>query len=163
CPEHYYYTLVEAASRFNPHFLVVGLYSNDFGEDVNVLKGDGDWTEEKFWLLRIVWYCRGHGITCLFAPVPCEGQLVGLRNSGNYPGQASNLSQLPGRLFLDTTDVFVDEDLKVRTPWNPGGGRLHGRSHLYNGDLGDGHLSPAGAALWGRNVARRLALLLSKE
>ena len=37
CPEHYYYTLVEFIDRFRPRFVVVGLYSNDFGEDADVL------------------------------------------------------------------------------------------------------------------------------
>src|SRR5262249_4333618 len=50
CPEHYYYTLVECAKRFPPQFVVVGLYSNDFGEDGDVLYGKGDWEEEKYWL-----------------------------------------------------------------------------------------------------------------
>ena len=163
CPEHYYYTLVECVNRFPPQFVVVGVYSNDFGEDADVLLGQGDWDEEKYWLRLIVWHCRSRGIPCLVAPVPCELQLKGVRNAGHYPGEVANLMQLPGIWFCDTTDAFIDADLKVRRPWNPGGGRLNGRSHLYNGDLGDGHLSPTGAARWAKIVAQRLALLLEKN
>jgi hypothetical protein len=163
CPEHYYYTLVECGERFSPQFIVVGLYSNDFGEDADVLHGQGDWDEEKYWLRQIVWYCRARHILCLVAPVPCEIQLKGLRSAGHYPGKVANLMELPGIWFCDSTDAFIDADLKVRPRSNPGGDRLNGRSHLYNGDLGDGHLSPTGAALWAKIVARRLALLLEKD
>jgi hypothetical protein len=162
CPEHYYYTLCEFADRFRPRFVVVGLYSNDFGEDVDVMHGDGDWLEQKHWLELILRHCRGRGIICLFAPVPCEGQLAGPRNQGHYPGQVSNITGISGRLFCDAADAFIDEDLKVRTQENSRGATPSGRSHLYNGRLGDGHLSPEGAALWGKVVARRLALLIGQ-
>jgi hypothetical protein len=65
-------------------------------------------------------------------------------------------------LFCDAADAFIDEDLKVRTLENSRGATPSGRSHLYNGRLGDGHLSPEGAALWGKVVARRLALLIGQ-
>jgi hypothetical protein len=163
CPEHYYYTLVECGERFSPQFIVVGLYSNDFGEDDDVLFGRGDWDEEKYWLRLIIWYCRVRGIRCVVAPVPCELQLRGMRNAGQYPGKVADLMQLAGVMFCDSTDAFIDADLKVRRPSNPGGNRLNGRSHLYNGDLGDGHLSSTGAAVWAQIVARRLALLLEND
>jgi hypothetical protein len=164
CPEHYYYTLREFGERFRPAFVVVGLYSNDFGEDAQVLNGQGDWSEQKHWLNMIVAYCRSRGMVCLIAPVPCEVQLLGERKAGNYPGQVSNITSVPGRWFCDATDAFIDEDLKFRPAWHPAGvTATYGRCHLYNADLGDGHLSPRGAAIWGNVVARRLALLLSKE
>jgi hypothetical protein len=163
CPEHYYYTLKEFIDRFRPRFVVVGLYSNDFGEDADVLRGDGDFVEEKHWLNLIVRHCRTRGALCVIAPVPCEVQFLGVRNQGNYPGQVSNNTNVPGRWFCDPTDAFVDEDLKFRPPWNPTGNLMNGRCHLYNGELGDGHLSPAGAALWGKFVAHRVALLLAEE
>jgi hypothetical protein len=164
CPEHYYYTLLELTDRFRPQFVVVGLYSNDFGEDAQVLNGEGDWTEGKHWLNLIVRYCRAREILCLIAPVPGEGQLDGERNAGNYQGQVSNIANVPGRWFCDPTDAFIDEDLLFRPPWKPAGVTgAYGRCHLYNGGLGDGHLSPRGAALWAKIVARRLALLLRKE
>jgi hypothetical protein len=39
-----------------------------------------------------------------------------------------------------------------------GGGPSH--SPLYNGHIGDSHFSPKGATLWGKALARRVALLL---
>ena len=72
CPEHYYFTLREFVDRFRPRFVVVGLYANDFGEDDDVLRGQGDWVEEQHWLDLIVRYCFARGIRCLIAPVPCE-------------------------------------------------------------------------------------------
>ena len=163
CPEHYYYTLKEFADRFRPRFVVVGLYSNDFGEDVDVVSGQGDWAEEKHWLHLILAHCRSRGIRCLFAPVPCEGQITGVRTEGNYPGQVSNLVSVAGRWFCDPTDAFIDEDLTFRLPGKSGVKTLNGRSHLYNARLGDGHLSPAGTAVWGKFVAHRLALLIRNE
>ncbi len=163
CPEHYYYTLKEYIGRFRPRFVVVGLYSNDFGEDGDVLTGRADWREEEHWLNLIVRLCRSHNARCLFAPVPCEIQLIGTRNQGNWPGGASNITRTSGRNFCDPTEAFIEEDLKFRPPWNPRGITRGGRCHLYNGDLGDGHLSPAGTALWGKVVARRLAQLIAKE
>ena len=98
------------------------------------------------------------------APVPCEGQLLGPRNMGHYQGLVSNITGLPGRLFCDPTDDFVEEDLLFRPSWNMGGETgAFGRCQLYNGRLGDGHLSPRGAAVWANCVAKRLALLLRKE
>ncbi len=158
-PEHYYFTLREFADRFRPGFVVVGLYSNDFGEDAEVLRGEGDWTEGAHWLELILRFCRARQIVCLFAPVPCESQIVGPRNQGNYPGQVSIITGISGRYFCDSTDAFIDEDLKVRPPRILSGRRCH----LFNGHLGDGHLSRDGAALWGRVVAHRLALLFGKQ
>jgi hypothetical protein len=163
CPEHYYYTLKEYIGRFRPRFVVVGLYSNDFGEDGDVLSGRADWREAEHWLNLIVRLCRSHGALCLFAPVPCEIQLIATRNQGHWPGGAANLTGASGRNFCDPTEAFIEEDLKFRPPWNARGIVRGGRSHLYNADLGDGHLSPAGTALWGKVVARRLAQLIAKE
>jgi hypothetical protein len=163
CPEHYYYTLREYIERFRPRFVVVGLYANDFGEDGDVLQGRADWNEEEHWLNLIVRQCRTHNALCLFAPVPCEIQLIGTRNEGYWPGGVSTITGTSGRNFCDPTEAFIEEDLKFRPPWNPRGITLGGRCHLYNGDLGDGHLSPAGSALWGKVVARRLAQLIARE
>ena len=154
CPEHYYYTLREFLDRFRPQFVVVGVYSNDFGEDPEVLQGVGDWAEGEHWFTLITRQCRGRGIVCMFAPVPFEGQFIGLRKQGYYPGQVANIANVSGRWFCDTTDAFIEEDLKYRPPWKSMGITKTGRCHLYNGDLGDGHLSPAGAAVWGKAVAR---------
>ena len=44
-PEQYYYTLLEYAGRFPPHFVVISIFANDFGEYEEVLHGKGDWDE----------------------------------------------------------------------------------------------------------------------
>ena len=159
CPEHYYNTLRAYADRFRPRFVVVGLYANDFGEEPEVFRGEGDWAEGGYWLDKILQLCRSRGILCLIAPVPCQGQLTGARNEGYYPGQVANITRIGGNRFCDPTDEFVNENLKLQRDRRTSSGQ----SPLYNGHLGDGHLSPRGAALWGRVVARRLALLLANE
>ena len=156
CPEHYYNTLRDFADRFRPRFVVVAVYINDFGEEPEVLRGEGDWIEEKYWLEKILQHCRARNVLCLIAPVPCQGQLTGTRSAGHYPGQVANITRVAGALFRDPTDDFINENLKLqRTDADAAS-----QSPLYNGRLGDGHLSPAGCALWGRVVAERLALLL---
>jgi hypothetical protein len=159
CPEHYFHTLRAYADRFRPRFVVLGLYANDFGEEPEVFRGAGDWTEGQYWLDQILQLCRSRGILCLIAPVPCQSQIIGTRNEGHYPGQVANITRVSGNLFCDPTDEFVNENLKLRRE-HP---TTSSQSALYNGHLGDGHLSPRGAALWGRVVARRLALLLAIE
>ena len=113
-PEHYYYTLVSYVDRFRPRFVVVGIYSNDFGEDIDVLRAQGDWIEGKYWLDRILQTCRENKILCVIAPVPCETQLIGPRNSGHYPGQVANVTKIAGPYFCDPTEAFLDKDLRLR-------------------------------------------------
>ncbi len=160
CPEHYYYTLKAYADSFCPGFVVLGVYSNDFGEDPEVLSGKADWAEGRYWIERITQLCRSRGVMCLVAPVPCQSQLSGPRSEGHYPGQVANMTGVIGPNFCDVTDAFVDEDLRLRRAMTSGQYALAGPSPLYNGRLGDGHLSPLGAELWGRLVAHRLALIL---
>ena len=35
-PEQYYYSLIAFADRFRPHFVVVSLFTNDFGDGIDV-------------------------------------------------------------------------------------------------------------------------------
>ncbi len=57
-PEQYYYSLVAFADRFRPHFVVVSIFANDFGEANEVTKGGGDWVEGKYWLDQILSFAR---------------------------------------------------------------------------------------------------------
>jgi hypothetical protein len=41
-PEQYYYTLIGFAERFAPHFAIVSICENDFGNPFEVLNGQGD-------------------------------------------------------------------------------------------------------------------------
>ena len=56
-PEQYYYSLLAFADRFSPHFVVVSVFANDFGEGNEVWHGKGDWDEGKYWLDRIAQLC----------------------------------------------------------------------------------------------------------
>ena len=40
--EQYYFTLVEYGRGFRPHFVVVSVCPNDFGDEFEVVKGAGD-------------------------------------------------------------------------------------------------------------------------
>ena len=157
-PEHYYHTLVAFAERFRPHGVIVALFANDFGEEVDVFGGRGDWPEGKYWLDKILWHCLRRNIPCVLAPVPSERQIVGPGHLGDYPGQISNITGVSAEFFCDPTPEFVTEDLRINL--EAGRSSKLGGSLLYNGALGDNHLSPRGAELWGRIVARRVALIL---
>jgi hypothetical protein len=162
-PEHEYHALRAYAERFRPRFVIVATFVNDFGEEAAVLRGEGDWVEPAHWLEKIQEYCRSKGILCLFAPVPWEGQLRGLRNSGDYPGRVANIARADGPYFCDATEAFVGENLVIQAELRRAGRPMPERTPLYNGALGDGHFSPRGSALWGRFVAERLALLLGQR
>jgi hypothetical protein len=160
-PEQYYHTLREYGDRFHPHFVVVSVCPNDFGDAYSVLEGrhGGDWAEARYWLAKIQQFCRSRQVPCLLVAVPFEAQVLAHRNQGHYPGQAANIWNESGLLYLDPTDFFVDEHLRLmaeairndrRPPTSP----------LFNGHLHDAHFSPKGAALWGQVVGRRLVSLL---
>ncbi len=162
-PEHEYHALRAFAERFRPRFVVVATFVNDFGLEADVLRGEGDWVEPAYWLEKIQEYCRSKGILCLLAPVPWEGQVSGLRNSGDYPGRIATIARASGPYFCDATESFVGENLLIRGEFRRSGRQITDRTPLYNGALGDGHFSPRGSALWGRFVAERLTLLLGQD
>lgn len=159
-PEHYYNTLLAYGDRFRPHLVVVANYTNDFGDEYEVAIGKGDWGEAKHWLDKVQSYCRSHGVRCLFAPIPFQSQLSGVRRAAQYPGMVADTAGLSGPYFCDATDAFVNADLQIRREHSLGS---QPKSPLYNGHMGDGHFSPQGAAIWGKVVARRIALILSSQ
>ena len=60
-PEQYYYSLVEYGERFRPHFVVVSVCPNDFGDGGAVMSGEADWTDEAaYWLHKIQLWSRAH-------------------------------------------------------------------------------------------------------
>ena len=112
-PEQYYYSLLAFAERFRPQFVVVSVFTNDFGDFLIVpTKGRGDWVEGKYWLERIIDYCRSREWPCLIVPAPFEPHMFGTRRSGYYPGK---LCEYPGMQRVD-----------VRRPDR----RFHRRDHL---------------------------------
>jgi hypothetical protein len=142
--------------------VVLNVCPNDFGNPLLVLRGNGEWSEAKYWLDQILEYCRAHRKPCLLVAAPLERQLLGKRAAAYYPGEVANLWDPNGFFFLDLADPFVDEHLRVTAE------RIRAQhrpqtSPLFNGHLEDAHFSPLGAALWGREVGRRLLRLLDYD
>jgi hypothetical protein len=158
-PEQEYFTLLEYAAKFRPHFVVVSLFANDFGELFEVLEGKGDWEEGKYWLDRITQFCRSRGTLCLAVPAPWVNQLDGPRKAGFYPGMISNILESNGLEYLDPLEDFVTEWLRQKLVKHREG-KPTSPNPLFNGHLGDGHFSPLGCEVWARAVAARLVRLL---
>ena len=160
-PEQEYFTLREYAERFDPQFVVLSLFANDFGDIYDVRSGKGDWTESKYWLDRIYDYCRGQRLLILTVPAPQESQINARRMAGNYPGQISNLLDSASVEYLDPLEDFVNEHL-ARVLEGTRTGHRPQTSPLFNGVIADGHFSPIGSEVWAVAVGRRLLLLLEK-
>jgi hypothetical protein len=157
--EQYYYTLEQFADRLSPHFVVVGLCGNDFGD----WSAPEDWREACYWLDRILGLCRRRRIVCLFVPWPGEDALLAIRDESLYPGQVTHLLKVAGTNYFYPIEAFANEDLRLRAQWESEG-KPATNSPLYNRHLmGDNHLSPLGCALWGRLVADRLHLIFVRQ
>src|SRR5262249_28584439 len=111
-PEQYYYTLLECGRRFPPQFVVVSIFANDFGGDVEaVLMGNGDTEEARYWLWRIRQYCLQLGAHLLVVPAPWLKQIEEAQRAGYYPGRFSNVLEATGLECLDPIDDFVNAHL----------------------------------------------------
>ncbi|HZW32527.1 MAG TPA: SGNH/GDSL hydrolase family protein [Isosphaeraceae bacterium] len=162
-PEQYYYSLLAFADRFRPHFVVISVFTNDFGDLYDVAaKGRGDWEEGKYWLDRIVQLCRSRQWVHLIVPVPFESHLFGRRKAGFYPGTLSNILEVNSTMFLDLSDEFINAHLELVIAGELKGQRPMG-CPLFNGHIGDGHFSAKGSEVWAAAVGRRLVLLLEKD
>jgi hypothetical protein len=160
-PEQYYYSLVEFADRFPPHFVVVSLCSNDFGDLFEVLRGKADWEEGKFWLNKIKNFCAARSWPCLFVSVPFESEMLGRRRSGYYPGPISNILEASAMTFLDPTDEFINAHLALIIEADRRGLRPY-RTPLFNNQFDDGHYSALGSEVWAEAVGRRVRLLVER-
>jgi hypothetical protein len=162
-PEQYYYSLLAFADRFRPHFVVVSVFTNDFGDLYDVAtKGRGDWEEGKYWLDRIVQLCRARQWPHLIVPAPFESHLFSRRKAGFYPGLLSNILEVNSTMFLDPSEDFINAHLELVIAGERKGQRPQG-CLLFNGHIGDGHFSPTGSKVWAAAVGRRLVLLLEKD
>jgi hypothetical protein len=162
-PEQYYYTLVEYGRRFPPQFVVVSIFANDFGGDVeSVLQGNGDWEEARFWLWRIREYALERNAHFLVVPAPWVKQVEEPQLAGNYPGRFSNVLEATGVEYLDPIDDFVDAHLEASLASRKAGQAPTGNS-LFNGRVGDAHFSAKGCRVWAQVVARRLELMIEKR
>ncbi len=161
-PEQYYYSLVDFADRFRPHFVVVSVFTNDFGDIHQVAtRGRGDWGEGKYWLDKIARFCLSREWPHVFVPVPYEPNMLGRRRSGYYPGTLSNSLEINSTMFLDPTDDFINAHLERVIEGKRRGRRPRG-CPLFNGEIPDGHFSTAGSEVWAASVGRRLVLLLEE-
>jgi hypothetical protein len=155
-PEQYYHTLVEYGARFRPHFVVVSVCPNDFGDGDDVLQGRGnDWDEAARWIGEIMQWCRGQMIPCLLVPAPVDRQILGTRKDAYYPGRVSNLFPGSSLAYCNPFDEFIDAHLEALRDGAP-----PGRSVLFNHAINDNHFSPHGSRLWAEIVGRRLRLLM---
>jgi hypothetical protein len=161
-PEQYYFSLLEYAKRFPPHFIVTSIFANDFGELEQVLQGTADWAESAYWLGRIRQFCVSHGAVCLFVPAPWIHQIEGPQRAGFYPGMISNLLEATGVEYLDPIAEFANAQLAASVKAQRMGVPLT-RSPLFNGHVGDAHFSAQGSQLWAVAVARRLELLIQRR
>jgi hypothetical protein len=162
-PEQYFRTLQEYGPRFAPHFVVVSVCPNDFGDGHAVLTGEGDdWAEAGHWLGETFRWCQGNKARFLLVVVPTDRQIEGLGGEGSYAGRVSNLCRYGPNRSLNPLDEFLDEHLRLIRECTRAGRRPF-HSRLYNGEIGDSHFSPLGSKLWARAVARRLDLILHPE
>jgi hypothetical protein len=162
-PEQYYYSLRAFADRFQPHFVIVSVFTNDFGDLYQVpTKGRGDWAEGKYWLDKITQFCRSRQWPHLIVPVPFEPNILGRRRAGYYPGTLSNILEVSSLMFVDPTEDFINAHLKLVIEGERRGRRPQG-CPLFNDRIGDGHFSPLGSEVWATAVGRRLVLLLERD
>ncbi len=159
-PEQYYYTLIAFVDRFRPHFVVVSLCANDFGNAYeSASRGVGDWPEARYWLKKIVQTCSARRTPCVIVPAPVEANLLKRRNSGYYPGILINTMDVEPQTFLDPMDDFLDAHFQARIECRRNGGVPTGFA-LFNNAINDTHFSPAGSEVWAQSVGRRLAVIL---
>jgi hypothetical protein len=161
-PEQYYYSLIAFTDRFHPHFVVVSVVANDFGNLYDVVtRGEGDWKEGKYWLEKIAGYCRARHWPVLIVPAPYEGSILGRRAPG-YLGPLLKILDVDSLLVLDPIDDFVNAHLKLLTEARQKGQRLQG-CPLFNDVIDDEHFSAAGSEVWAVSVGKRVILLLPKD
>ena len=112
-PEQYYYSLIAFADRFQPQFVVVSVFANDFGDAFTLLaRGKADWPEARYWLNKISDYCKARHWPYLVVPAPFRPCLFGRRKSDYYPGPLTNILDLDSSRYQDPIDDFIDAHLK---------------------------------------------------
>jgi hypothetical protein len=159
-PEQYYYTLLEFGRRFPPQFVVVSIFANDFGGDVeSVFQGNGDWEEARYWLWRVREYCSERDAVFLVVPAPWVKQIEEPQLAGNYPGKFSNVLEATGLEYLDPIEDFVNAHLEAKLKLRKSGSHPTGNT-LFNGRVGDAHFSAEGCRVWAKAVGQRLALVI---
>ena len=161
-PEQYFHALKYYYPRLKPHFVVLSVCPNDFGDDFAVLAGTGeDWEFAERWIDEIAQYCRSRQVPLLLVPVPCEPQFLGGRRDAFYPGRISNIFKGNARNYLDLLDDFVDGHLRANAVRKKEK-RWTEYSPMFNNHIADNHFSAAGSKVWAERVGRRLELIVGR-
>lgn len=158
-PEQYARTLDEYGDRFKPSFVVLTLCVNDFGDVGDAVRGVGDWDETRYWIDHIRQWCRTRDVLLVLSPVPYDHQVTASRLAGGYPGKPADLIGSSSLHYVFPIEDLVDEFLRARSEARRSG-RPSPSNPLYNTHIDDHHFSPLGCEVWGKALARRLALLL---
>jgi hypothetical protein len=158
-PEQYFFTLLEYAERFRPHFVLLTLCMNDFGGMTLTEEG---LEEGRYWIGKIEQYCRERSIACYIASFPHEAQVTGPRQEKSLPGEFSEPCGFSGLVYCNPVEEIADEHLRLAIALASRGQTITG-SPLYNSRFGDNHFSAQGAAVWARAVGQRVALLVERD
>jgi hypothetical protein len=162
-PEQYFYSLTALAARFKPHFVIVSLSVDNFGNEDDVAsRGRGDWEEGRFWLEKIINYCRARQWPAMIVPVPLVTHLTTKRMSGYYPGMLTNNLEVNSLMYLDPVEDFADAYINLLNIARADGQTLP-TCPLFNGAISDKRFSATGTAVWVESVGRRLILVLGGD
>ena len=152
--EQYDQTLRAFGDRFRPHYVVISICGNDFGDRDN----PDNWVEGKYWLDRITGLCDQRHWEYLLVPGPGPTTLLGPRNLHDFQAQVNRIFGRGGSRYVDPLEAFTDALFRVKNDGKRTG--VTDPDPFYNTRfLGDQHYSAQGSDLWARVVARRLLLV----
>jgi GDSL-like Lipase/Acylhydrolase family len=156
--EQYDQTLRAFGDRFHPHYVVISICGNDFGDRGN----PANWVEGKYWLDRITNLCYQRRWEYLLVPGPGQSTLTGPRNLHEYQCQVNGIFGHGGTQYVDPLEAFTDALLRVQNDGSRKG--VKDPDPFYNTRfLGDQHHSALGSDVWARAVARRLLLVWDSQ
>jgi hypothetical protein len=151
--EQYDQTLRAFGDRFKPHYVVIGICGNDFGDRSD----PANWVEGKYWLDRIADLCNQRRWEFLLVPGPGHTTLTGPRNLHEYQAPVNRIFGRGGTRYVDPLEALTDALLRVKNDGLRNG--VVDADPFYNTRfLGDQHYSALGSDFWARAVARRLLL-----
>ena len=152
--EQYEQTFRAFGERFQPHFVIVSIYVNDFGD----MNDPANLAEGEYWLDRIADSCVSRGWPFLVVLAADEFELIGPRRADRLQIELSRMIKYSNTKYVDTTVAFTETLLRLKNEAARKGEPMV--DPLYNLHLmGDRHYSPMGAALWAQVVARRMLLV----
>ena len=84
------------ASGFSPHYVIVSIFQNDFGD----MTDPASWAEGEYWLDRIVELCMHRGWQSLVVPAADEFALLGPRNYEPFQSQLSRIIKISSAKYV---------------------------------------------------------------